>query len=205
MTGVDWFSYKQSIGDRTELFRSIADLIGPSRVLYLGSYVDLSPSMVWPGVTYVDVDKRAKKFFSEEALVAQQLQNRIYGPQTPEVRFVHGDFNSDLPLPQNSFDLVISLYSGPSLEAALRYLAPNGVLLTNNSHADSSLAIVSDSLRPLGAILHRSGSYSITTETIDEYFQFKSPSKVSQEYLMTQGRGAALVRPSFAQLFVKVR
>ena len=89
-------------------------------VLYLGSYVDLSPSMVWPGVTYVDFDKRAKKFFSDEALVAQQLQNRIYRPQTPEARFVHGDFNFNLPLHQNSFDLVNSLYSGPSLEAALR-------------------------------------------------------------------------------------
>lgn len=201
MTGVDWFSYKQSIGDRTELFRSIADLMRPSRVLYLGSYVDLSPSMVWPGVTYVEVDKRAKKFFSNEALVAQQLQNRIYRPETPEVRFVHGDFNSDLPLLQNSFDLVISLYSGPSLEGALRYLAPNGVLLTNNSHADSSLAIVSGIFKPLAVVLYKSGKYSVKADDLDDYFSFKSGVAPSKTSLMSSGRGATLMKSNFAHLF----
>ncbi len=204
MVETSWFSYRETIGDRTELFRVVDRQLHPRKVLYLGSYVDLSPSMTWSEVTYVDVDKRAQKFFADEKLVLQQLQSRNDKPKMPNVRFIHGDFNAGLPLSEQSFDLVVSLFSGPSLKPALRYLAPNGVLLTNNSHADSSLAILSDSLRPLGAILHRSGSYSVITEDIDEYFQFKSPSKVSQESLMTQGRGAALVRPSFAQLFKRV-
>lgn len=203
MTAVDWLSYKQRIGDRTELFRSIDHLIRPSRVLYLGSYVDLSPSMIWRGVTYVDVDKRARKFFSDEALVAQQLQNRIYSPHAPEVRFVYGDFNSELPLPLNSFDLVISLYSGPSLEAALRYLSPNGVFLTNNSHADSSLAIVSDVFKPLAVVLHDSGQYSVKTDDIDEHFSFKSVVAPSKTSLISSGKGAPVVKPNFAHLFLR--
>jgi hypothetical protein len=201
MTGVDWLSYKQRIGDRTELFRSISNLLRPSRVLYLGSYVDLSPSMVWRTVTYVDIDKRARKFFADEALVTQQLQNRIYRPQKPELRFVYGDFNSDLPLAPNSFDLVISLYSGPSLEAALRYLAPNGALLTNNSHADSSLAIVSGKFKPLAVVLYESGQYLVRADEIDDYFTFKSVSLPSIDSLMSSGRGAPLVKPNFAHLF----
>lgn len=204
MVEANWFSYRERIGDRTGLFRVVDEQLHPGKVLYLGSYVDLAPSMIWPEVTYVDVDKRAQKFFNDEELVLQQLEGRSYKPKMPNVRFIHGDFSAGLPISEQSFDLVVSLFSGPSLKSALQYLAPKGVLLTNNSHADSSLAILSDSLRPLGAILHRSGSYSVTTQDIEEYFQFKSPSKVSQDSLMSQGRGAALVRSSFAQLFVRV-
>lgn len=178
-------------------------MINPAHVLYLGSFVDLSPSMIWPGVTYVDIDERARKFFSDEGLVAKQLSRRIYKPQPSNVRFVHGDFNENLNLTPGSFDLVISLYSGPSLESALRYLTPGGVLLTNNSHADSSLGILSDQLKPMAAVAHREGKYSVISDRKDEYFAFKHPEKVSEETLMRSGRGASLVRPSFGHLFVK--
>lgn len=44
-------------------FTTVARSVGASEVLYPGSYVDLVPSIVWPWVTYVDVDRRAGEFF----------------------------------------------------------------------------------------------------------------------------------------------
>ncbi len=56
---VTWTKYRESIGDRTSLFTALVETWPVERALYLGSYVDLSPSTAIGSVTYVDTDARA--------------------------------------------------------------------------------------------------------------------------------------------------
>ncbi len=54
-------------GDRLHLFAAVADTFAVSTVLYPGSYVDIAPMCVFDDVTYVDIDRRAARFFSDSA------------------------------------------------------------------------------------------------------------------------------------------
>ena len=201
MARADWFTYQSSIGDRTPVFRLVAERWNISSVLYLGSYVDLAPSIVWPDVTYVDTDVRARKFFADEELVAQQLKGRDFAPKQPQVTFVPGDFNADLPLEPRSYDLVISLFSGPSLGPALRYARSGGFILVNNSHADASLAALEQRLTPAGCVVKEDDQWILLDTGIEDYFAFKQRQPPTVEKLMATGRGATMRQPSFCQMF----
>lgn len=61
-----WDKQNRHPGDRTRLFRAVEKVLAPQTVLYAGSYVDLAASFVFPNVTYVDMDRRAKRFFDDE-------------------------------------------------------------------------------------------------------------------------------------------
>ena len=69
-----WSKQDQHKGDRWRLFQAVGQHLenhGHSRtamtVLYPGSFVDIAPSFVFPNVVYVDLDKRAKRFFGDES------------------------------------------------------------------------------------------------------------------------------------------
>jgi hypothetical protein len=60
-----WETQDQAVGDRRRLYAALA-AAGPFReVLYPGSYVDAASSTAWASVTYVDLDKRARRFFED--------------------------------------------------------------------------------------------------------------------------------------------
>lgn len=43
----------------------MSQAVDAATVLYPGSYVDIAASFVFPSVTYVDIDARAARFFSD--------------------------------------------------------------------------------------------------------------------------------------------
>eukprot|EP00892_Ulva_mutabilis_P006475 jgi/Ulvmu1/419/UM001_0426.1 len=144
-------SKDKQTGDRLRLFTAISQYLpvrpDTARVLYPGSYVDVAPSFVFKAVTYIDVDKRAQKFFSDvegvEELVAQND-----GPLKPDISFIHGDHTevsspaSLIELPDAGFDLLVSLYAGFISEYRTRCLKIGGSLLVNPSHGDAAMASI---------------------------------------------------------------
>ncbi len=72
-----WAKQDQHQGDRWRLFRAVGDAVAATTVLYPGSYVDAAPSFVWPSVTYVDVDRRAKRFFDDQEGVQELVANQV--------------------------------------------------------------------------------------------------------------------------------
>ena len=76
-----WEAQNWHPGDRQRLYRAVADAAPADRVLYPGSYVDLAPSFVWPSVTYVDTDRRARRFFADgdgvRAIIAEQQTTTV--------------------------------------------------------------------------------------------------------------------------------
>ena len=81
-------------GDRQRLHQAIRATVIAREVLYPGSYVEVAPSIVYPDVTYVDVDKRAAAFFSDVAGV-QEIIAMHGGDPLSLVQFIHSD-NHDI-------------------------------------------------------------------------------------------------------------
>ncbi len=199
-----WEKQDRHVGDRRALFTAIGDAVDVSSVLYPGSYVDIAPSFVWPAVTYVDVDRRAKQFFADHDGVQELLGEHGADPDRHHVRFMHADYTDDLDLPEQSFDLLVSLYGGFVSEHCTRYLRSGGVLLVNSSHGDAAAASIDLRYRLCGVVVSRSGRYSIETNDLDTYLVPKRDVAVTLELLHETGRGVAYTKSPFAYLFERI-
>ncbi|EAR24895.1 hypothetical protein A20C1_06426 [marine actinobacterium PHSC20C1] len=196
-----WNSYKQSIGDRTGLFRALAESWSITTALNVGSYLDLSPSTSIPSVTYVDTDRRAARYFANHDLVMSELDGETLPGAATTISFLPADFLEPLDLADAAFDLLIALYTGPAWDSCARYLKPSGLFLANSSHGDASLAALDSRLALVGAIHHRDGRYRIDRDNLARYLVPKKPESASAELIRASGRGIAYTNPAFAYVF----
>ncbi len=194
---VRYDEYVAKRGDELELFREVARFATIERALYPGSYVHLTPSLVFDDVVYVDTDPKAKRFFRQLGDV-QALVSELRGDRKPVgIRF-HGVDYGEVPEPAGSFELLISLYAGFVSEACGWLLRPGGLLLANNSHGDASMAALDPRFELVGAFTRRD---RLQTEELDTYLQPRSGRTVTIDELHRIGRGVAVTRDAKAYLF----
>lgn len=199
-----WDKQTHLVGDRTQLFSAVADAFDTSSVLYPGSYVDLTPSFVWPSVTYVDVDRRAKQFFADVDGIRDLLDEHTADTSGHSVRFIHADYQGPLDLSDASFDLLISLYSGFVSEHCTRYLRVGGHLLANPSHGDVAMASIDPRYRLRAVVDDSDDQYVVTSVALDTYLIAKRVSDVTAEHLHQTGRGIDYTKTAFAYLFERI-
>ncbi|MDZ5084983.1 MULTISPECIES: hypothetical protein [Mycobacteriaceae] len=197
--GPTWQTYQESIGDRSGLFETVTATWAVERALYLGCYLDLSPSVAIPSVTYVDVDRRAARYFADNTTAAAELRSRGVGERT--IEFLHADYDGDLGLADGEFDLLISLYAGPVWNHSRRYLRSRGLFLANTSHGDASLAALDPALELVAAVHHRNDTYRLDSDDLDSYLQPKKPETADPDLIRNSGRGIAYTRSAFTYLF----
>lgn len=200
-TPVTWSTYRGSIGDRSPIFREVVARWQVARALYPGSYVDLSPSVAIPSVTYVDTDRRAARYFADADALRSDLAGRADPGAATEIRFLHADYTAGLPLPGSGFDLLISLYAGPVWDHCRRHLRPGGLLLANTSHGDASLAALDPDLELVAVAVRAGDSWAVVSERLEHHLVAKDPSRNDPEAIRRSGRGIAYTRPAFAYLF----
>ena len=197
-----WATQDRHVGDRERLFRAVADALDVESVLYAGSYVDIAPSMVFDDVTYVDIDKRFPKFFGDEAGVRE-----IIGAQRDDDNYqltaIHADYTTDLPIEDESVDLLVSLYAGFISEHCTRYLKIGGTLLVNPSHGDASMASIDERYEFTGVITSRDSNYRFGASTLDSYFIPKRDEPITVERLHELGRSVGYTKSAFAYLFTR--
>ena len=170
-------------------------------MLYPGSYVDIAPSFVFPSVTYVDSDKRCRRFFDDVDGVREIIAGHSGSPTSPEFDFILADYTGDLGLDPGSFDLLVSLYGGFVSDSCTRYLRVGGTLLVNPSHGDAALVAIDERYELRGVITARAGTYLIHTDGLDAYLRPKSGKVPLKEQVLTDGRAVAYTKPAFAYLF----
>lgn len=193
--------------DRVGLFGAVTPLVAnDAAVLYPGSYVDIAPSVWFDDVTYVDMDKRAPRFFGEtEAVAALVTAKRKSAGRKPVGRpviaFHHDDYRNELPVADGSIDLLISLYAGFISEPCARYLRPGGLLLVNGSHGDAAMAALDPAKQLVAVITSRSGAYKLVDKDLDTYMQPKKGQPPTADGLRKSGRGIAYTKPAMAYLF----
>ncbi len=191
-------------GDRLGLFSAVADAIAVSTVLYPGSYVDIALSFVFDDVTYVDIDRRAARFFSDSAGVNEIVAERRNDTRPVAWDFIHADYTSDLDLEDESFDLLVSLYAGLISEHCTQYLKRGGHLFVNPSHGDVAMASIDPRYELAAVVRSGSGTYHVSDTATDTYLIPKREVSVTKQMLHKSNRGIGYTKSPFAYLFRRV-
>ena len=189
--------------ERIGLFSFLSNNFDIERVLYAGSFVHVTPSFFFPRVVYVDNAKQAKHFFNDEGVVDFILKRKRYA-EKPTVTFRYQDYREDIGEPNDSFDLLISLYAGFVSQFCKKYLKTGGLLLTNNSHGDASMASIDSDYKFVGVLKRRNDQkYAFSDTNLDTYFIPKKPIKITKEHLEKIQRGIGYTKYASAYLFRK--
>lgn len=190
---------------RRGFFDLLASWQRPGRVLYPGSFIHVTASLVFPSVVYVDNDRNAKRFFSRMNDVVSFVARHKKYHETPEVIFHGSSYEADIPEPDGSFDLLISLYAGFISKPCKRYIKLGGVLAVNNSHGDAGLASIDPDYELIGVIQGQGDRLHLVDENLDVYFKPKKEKEVTEELLRKLNRGIGYTKTAPAYLFRRVR
>lgn len=200
-----WAKQDQHQGDRWRLFAAIAAAHEASTAFYPGCFVDIAPSFVFPSVTYLDTDSRSSAFFADVEGVLEIIASHEGALSDPEITFVHADYSAELDLPDQAFDLLISLYAGFISEYCTQHLKIGGTLLVNPSHGDAAMASIDPRYKLAGAVVTRSGNYQIRISDLDTYLIPKKSAAITIDGLHRTGRGIGYTKSPFAYLFTRIR
>ena len=155
-------------------FRLVAENFGCRRVLYPGSHLHITPSLVFPEVCYVDSVKGIGSAMTDQALLEYVAAHKDY-QERAIIRCCEEDYRT-LRLAQDgepggSFDLLISLNAGFISQHCGRFLRVGGYLLVNNGHYDASRAYVDTRYQLVGAL--EGGSLNLETSQpgLSPYFR----------------------------------
>jgi len=199
-----WAEQDRHEGDRLRLFSAVSSAVRARTVLYPGSFVDVAASFVFPAVTYVDNNRRAKRFFADVDGVDEIVAGNRVDEGERSLVFLPDDYRGDLGLSEESFDLLVSLYAGFVSEHCTRYLRVGGSLLVNPSHGDAAMASIDPRYRLQAVAKSGNGRYRIDTADLDSYLQPKKAQPITVDTLHEWGRGIAYTKSPFAYLFERV-
>lgn len=130
--------FYKSIGfERSGLFKLIKETFNPKTVLYPGCSIHVTPSFYFHHVVYIDKSKQSTDFFKDKIGVSELInQNKTY-KESSYWKFIPDDFQLDLGIKDESFDMVLSLFSGKTIIFCERFVKPGGLILTNNLFSDN--------------------------------------------------------------------
>ena len=196
--------YKQYYVDRDfeglDLFEKLHRKYDIHSALYPGSFVHITPSLIYPKTVYVDNDKQAKKFFASPAVLDFIARHKLY-EQEPSLTFHANSYAEDFGEATESFDLLISQYAGFVSEHCKQYLKIGGLLLVNNSHGDASMASINNQFELVAVVIRRDGKHRIKEENLESYLIPKSGKLITRSHLEKTQRGIAFKKSASMYLF----
>ena len=188
--------------ERIELFKILSDIFNIKNGMYPGSFVHITPSFFISQMVYVDTDKRCNHFFSDRLTLDYIIRKKTYN-ESPEIRFHHADFTNNINERAESFDLLISLYSGFISKYCKKYLKKSGVLIVNNSHGDAPLAYLDKSFKMIGVMKRHGNHFKISERCLSTYFKTKSGKPIDMEKIKKTMRGPGFTKIAYAYIFKK--
>jgi hypothetical protein len=189
--------------ERLGLFQLLNETYSIKRVLYPGSYAHITPIFVFPVVIFNDVYKKLEKFYDSDVLLKYINKRKIYSEE-PYYSYICEDYNKELPLKENSFDLLISQYAGFISRACKQYLKTGGILVVNNSHGDASMASISSGYEFIAVINKRNNKFTLSIRNLDKYFIPKKDIKITEEYLEQYNRGVGYTKSATDYVFKRI-
>ncbi|MFC1951194.1 hypothetical protein ACFLXN_02155 [Chloroflexota bacterium] len=189
--------------ERFDLFQKLAGKYRIKNVLYPGSFVHITPSLVFPRVVYVDSYKKAEDFFKDPSICTYIQEHKNYS-QEAEVLFHKSDYNKNFGEKECSFDLLISQWAGFISKACKKYLKIGGLLVANNSHRDASMASIDNDYEFIAVYNNRGNNYTISGRNLDQYFVRKSNTMVTKEYVENAKRGISYRKTASGYIFKRV-
>lgn len=121
--------YEKINFERLGLFRLLRAQVGDVPVVYIGSSIHISPSVIFSQVCYCDNSQESRGFFSDISKVQEYASSRREYAQKPHIEFL--PWNYQTPPPKNLLPagLVISIYSPDGFQPAARMVREGGFLL----------------------------------------------------------------------------
>jgi len=188
--------------EQVDLFRLLRNEFGISKVIYPGSYIQISPSFIFSYVVYIDSDRKAIRYFQSEQLVDVVKERKEY-PENPEMTFHGVDYRNLLQECRLSFDLLISQSAGFISDVCKPYLRTGGYLLVNNSHGDAGLASLDGDYKLISTVHKSKGKYRLSNTFLDEYFIPKEAVTVTKELLQKRKKGIGYTKTAALYIFQK--
>jgi hypothetical protein len=174
-----YLSHYQGMEDwHLPAFRQIQSMFTPRKVLYPGSWIHLTPSLVFPHVVYVDNITQMKKMVKDPFLQQYITQHREYAA-SPKIEVYQKSYESNLG-EEASFDLLLSLSAGFISQACSQYLRTNGFLFVNNEHFDATRAYV-DSQYELIGVFKTATKYISKGKNLQSYFLTRKDTPITLE------------------------
>lgn len=185
------------------LFREVKKKYDPVRVLYPGSYIHITPSLVFSDVTYIDSFRDTNKFFISPEIEKYIRKHKEYNEQS-KIKFYHQDYRKEIPEEFGSFDLVISQYGGFVGQAVKKYLKNHGYLLCNDSHGDATLSSL-DPDYELKAVYRRYSDekFTISTRNLEDYLIPKNGKSIDKEFIIKTMKGIPYTKSPTGYIFKK--
>lgn len=189
--------------EQIDLFRLLKNAFNIKRVIYPGSYVQISPAFIFSDVVFIDADKKAKKFFKSESVVNYIYKRKEYN-EDPIIEFYGDDYENTIEGLRDKFDLLISQYAGFISDTCKDYLKIGGYLLVNNSHGDAGMASIDEDYK-LTATVHKSkGKYRVSDANLKKYFVPKKSVVVTEDLLRGTGKGVGYRKTATLYIFQRV-
>ncbi|MDH8678160.1 hypothetical protein QE109_08375 [Fusibacter bizertensis] len=179
-----FIDYRNSIGDRMPLYKSVTDTFEIQRALYPGSHVDIMPSFVIPSVIYMDSFKGTIEFFKKMEIIRGYVETNKAYYKDLEITFIEGDYNLKYDI--QPVDLIISQFAGFVGQATKAYLKVGGILLCNDSHGDATLAYCDSDYEFVGVV---NANGIIDTENLEKYFKFARSRDIDLEKVRKTMKG----------------
>ena len=98
--------------DRYDVFLELSKNFPIKKAMYPGSYIHITPSMIFPEVIYVDQVKKAKEFFKSQSEILEWIDQKKIYEEKPIIKFEPKDYWDELSVPKGYYDLLISQYAG---------------------------------------------------------------------------------------------
>lgn len=185
--------------ERTTLFKNVRVKYECDKALYPGSFTHVTPSFYFPEVVYLDLDKRCKKYFSENETREFVKDKKEYSEE-PIFRFYEESFENDIEEDYEYFDLIISQFSGFISKYCTKYLRRNGILLANDSHGDATLAFTSGEYDLIGVI---NDEMEIEENNLEEYFTFSRKNEIDLDKVLKTMKGPKYKNMCYSYVFRK--
>lgn len=195
--------FVENQSERPELFRAIRDRYAVTSAIYPGSFLHITPSMIYPHTVYVDNDRRVQAFFDDPEVLEWVQAHKEYDDE-PSVQGFQQNYAKPLPVDVGTFDLLISQYAGFVSQQCKQYLKPGRILLVNNSHADAGLAFLDPDYELVAVVNHTNGKWSLGETKLEEYFVPKKAPHPSQAQLLETMRGVGYTKTASNYVFRRI-
>jgi len=176
--------YIEQIGDRFKMYKNIIHEYNVKSILYPGSHVDITPSIIVSRVIYVDNFKGTQKFFENKEIINNYLVNKKIYSEKPDFEYIYDDYYSQLKI--EPVDMIISQFAGFVGQATKKYLKKDGILLANDSHGDATLAYVDNDFDFIGVVLEDD---EIIKTNLSRYFTFKRKNNIDIDKVIKTMKG----------------
>jgi hypothetical protein len=151
--------------ERAGLFKLLKEQYNCGTVLYPGCSIHITPSFYFQHVVYVDISVEAKSFFADNQNVLSIVNSNKKYKQSAYIQFIQGDYTKELPLRENNYDLLLSIYAGGITRDCNKYVRSGGIIVSNNHQNDAKQALEDPSVRLEALIRRRGETYQIENVT----------------------------------------